>query len=528
VARATQYTFAPAAAREHVNPPHLHCARRSARAHAYRCAALVHIGLLRNLLPRFGVWRSCERRRTSDISSFSRSRSRATATATATAAPRARRPAGTSVGSRTLTLKQAVLIAIVFEFTGALVLGRVISDTISGGIADIAVFVHEPEFFAYGMVVALFVGGVWQIVASYFEFNVSATHSIVGAIIGFAIVYGGPDAVLWAQNVPRVPGERRPFPPVKGVVPIVLSWFVSPVLTGAVSALLFSACRTLVLRRRNSFRASFFVLPPLVMLTVWINVFFVLTKGATKTLKTTASNWTDHKAAWVSAIVAACCTVLAAAVVAPLLWARINALEKRADAARSATTTLEMAEAAATSVAVPEGSPSEAAADAAHAAAVARHIGLPPPPRNKLELLLRRGLRLSGDGVHSLQRAAMHGLEVDIHKIVDEDPIVAAIHANAEVFDPKAESVFAYLQVFSAICVIFAHGAAEVGYMTGPLGAVWQVVSTGALSKKVSSPLWVVLLSACGLVFGLATYGCVARADAAPRTLKNTGCKTRH
>lgn len=92
--------------------------------------------------------------------------------------------------------------------------------------------------------VALFVGGVWQIVASYMELNVSATHSIIGAIIGFAFVYGGPDAVVWAQQVPRVPGERRPFPPVKGVVPIVLSWFVSPVLTGIASALIFnSACQ---------------------------------------------------------------------------------------------------------------------------------------------------------------------------------------------------------------------------------------------------------------------------------------------
>ena len=69
-------------------------------------------------------------------------------------------------------------IAAVFEFTGALVLGRVVTNTIAGGIADINAFSRTPEIYAYGMVCALFVGAGWQILASYMELNVSATHSI--------------------------------------------------------------------------------------------------------------------------------------------------------------------------------------------------------------------------------------------------------------------------------------------------------------------------------------------------------------
>jgi hypothetical protein len=87
---------------------------------------------------------------------------------------------------------------------------------IAGGIADINAFTEDPEFYAYGMMWALIVGGVWQIAASHFELNVSATHSIVGAIIGFSLVKGGGDAVIWSQKVPHVAGQRRPFPPVKG------------------------------------------------------------------------------------------------------------------------------------------------------------------------------------------------------------------------------------------------------------------------------------------------------------------------
>lgn len=63
----------------------------------------------------------------------------------------------------------------------------------------------------------------------------------------------------------------------------------------------------------------------------------------------------------------------------------------------------------------------------------------------------------------STKKALLHGTTVDIFEVVEEDPIVSAIHSRAEVFDPKAEYAFQYLQVFSAICVVFAHGAGEVG-----------------------------------------------------------------
>lgn len=394
---------------------------------------------------------------------------------------------GTSVGSRTLSMKQAVVIAIIFEFTGALVLGRVITETIAGNIADPAVFQREPEIFAYGMMVALFIGGVWQILASYFEMNVSATHSIIGAIIGFAVVYGGGDAVVWSQKVPNVPGERRPFPPVKGVVPIVLSWFISPVLTGLSSAFIFNMCRFLVLRRRNAFRCSFVLMPCLVMLTVWINLYFVFTKGAAKTLKKTGG-WTDRKAGWVSAVAAGGCTLISAVVVVPLVWKRILVLEAASNKSRE----LELQ------------APEQRSADASVA------LSEDPcalPKQSCLGRALLRVFKLGGQSMHTIREAALHGVEVDIHDCVQDDPIVAEIHANAEVFDPRAEAVFSYLQVFSAICVIFAHGAAEVGYMTGPLGAIWQVINTGMLRKKVQSPTWVVVISASGLVVGLSTYG---------------------
>ena len=596
---------------------------------------------------------------------------------------------GTSVGAKTLSLKWAVVIAIIFEFTGALVLGRVSQETIAGGIADIGAFTTDPEFCAsphsaarclcaaltrrrcadaYGMMWALIVGGVWQIAASYMELNVSATHSIIGAIVGFSMVFKGKGAVVWAQeqivcsgpmtglnhdgrprgkilvfnnkplagtytvpvsalynattgaalstmnaavlttltgypivphnlatwatpyalaacaagscfnatsaggvptatsfsgnsgpyivnlteypfgavqftlktaghplncnaavnsncpiqptaSTPIMPGQfyytsaagycttasngKLPFPPYKGVLIIVLSWFFSPVLTGIASAILFSLSRALVLRSPHAYKRSFYVLPPMAFLTFWVNIYFVFTKGAAKVLSRDAEGWTDVKAGWIAAAAAGGVSLLSIFTVIPALHHRVKTIYqmKEEDARISEAKKQEDLEAAAEgrkSAVEPSVTTdvSKNDADELETTAVNEEDAAPVGRAAMLRSYLKRA-----------RDATMHGMEVDIHAIVEEDELVAAIHANAEVFDVKAELVFSYLQVFSAICVIFAHGAGEVGYMSGPLGAIFSIIRSGSLSSSTSPPIWTVLVGAFGLIIGLGTYG---------------------
>ncbi|GFH32219.1 phosphate transporter, partial [Haematococcus lacustris] len=96
-------------------------------------------------------------------------------------------------------------LAAAAEFTGAMLLGHTSTNTIAGGIADIDAYTSYPEVFAYGMMVSLIVSGCWQITASYYELNVSSTHSIIGCIIGFSLVFDGNNAVLWSQPDPKSP-----------------------------------------------------------------------------------------------------------------------------------------------------------------------------------------------------------------------------------------------------------------------------------------------------------------------------------
>ncbi len=136
---------------------------------------------------------------------------------------------GTSVGSRAITVRKAILIAAVFEFTGAFLAGGHVTGTIRKGIID-ASFVPSPEILVFGMLAALLGAGIWLMVASYFGWPVSTTHTIVGALIGFGVVGLGPRAVEWGQ-----------------VGGILASWIVSPLLGGTFAYLLAQSIRVFIL-----------------------------------------------------------------------------------------------------------------------------------------------------------------------------------------------------------------------------------------------------------------------------------------
>lgn len=136
---------------------------------------------------------------------------------------------GTSVGSKALTIKQAIFIAAIFEFAGAYLAGGSVTSTIRGGITDASFFVDTPELMVYGMIAALLAAATWLIVASYFGWPVSTTHSIVGAIIGFAAVGVGMDAVHWDK-----------------VGGIVGSWIVTPMLAGVLAYMFFMSAQRLI------------------------------------------------------------------------------------------------------------------------------------------------------------------------------------------------------------------------------------------------------------------------------------------
>jgi len=140
----------------------------------------------------------------------------------------------TSVGSKALTIKQAILVAAVFEFLGAVLAGGAVTDTVRKSIVDAGPIEGTPELLVYGMLAALLAAGTWLYIASRFGWPVSTTHSIVGAIVGFAEVGIGVDAVQWGM-----------------VGTIVLSWVASPLTAGFIAYLIYRSVQWLILRQEN-------------------------------------------------------------------------------------------------------------------------------------------------------------------------------------------------------------------------------------------------------------------------------------
>jgi PiT family inorganic phosphate transporter len=168
----------------------------------------------------------------------------------------------TSVGSKALTIKQAVLIAAVFEFAGAILAGGQVTKTIRKGIVDAELLSATPELLLYGMLASLLAAGIWLLIASKNGWPVSTTHSIVGAIVGFAMVGIGMNAVHW---------DKVGF--------IVASWVVSPVLAGLISFMLFRSVQKLILNTEDPFDNAKKYVPYYIFLVGFIIALVTLVKG---------------------------------------------------------------------------------------------------------------------------------------------------------------------------------------------------------------------------------------------------------
>lgn len=169
---------------------------------------------------------------------------------------------GTSVGSGAITIKQAVIIAAIFEFSGAFLAGGQVTKTIRKGIIDSNLLADQPELLIFGMLSSLLSAGIWLLVASRKGWPVSTTHSIIGALVGFAAVGIGMDAVKWSK-----------------VGGIVLSWIISPVIAGIFSYWIFRSVQKFILNTDNPFESAKRFVPIYIFLAGFVIALVTIFKG---------------------------------------------------------------------------------------------------------------------------------------------------------------------------------------------------------------------------------------------------------
>lgn len=351
----------------------------------------------------------------------------------------------TSVGSKALTIKQAVILAAVFETAGAILMGSHVTDTIRKGIADYQCFEETPYVLMYGCMWVILSVGLWLFLASYYEMPVSTTHSCVGGMIGMAMALGGTDCVIWYKPVDT-------FPYVGGVSGIVLSWFISPVFSALISMFIFSITRCCVLRHKfNSYRLNL-AYPILIGSTITINAFFIFYKGA----KGLGLHKTPLEIAFLisfgSGIVSGLITI-------PIVPRIKNFVIKRLN-------------------------------------------------KTHTEFELSEDVENKNKNIETAIIENKEAYNIKDKKQLDK---IIKIHTSAEKFDPRIEEVFKYLQVFTAICDAFSHGANDVANAIGPFAAIYVIYNNGGdLSKKTSmgeDAYWILGIGGVGIAAGLLVYG---------------------
>ncbi|OBU17678.1 phosphate permease [Photobacterium aquimaris] len=169
---------------------------------------------------------------------------------------------GTSVGSKALTVKQAIIIAMIFEFAGAYLAGGEVTDTIRQGVIETSLYATHPETLVFGMMSALLAAGTWLLVASFMGWPVSTTHSIIGAIIGFACVSVGTNAVDWHS--------------IQGIVG---SWLITPLIAGIFAYLIFISAQRLIFDTDNPMKNAKRFVPVYMFITAMVIALVTIKKG---------------------------------------------------------------------------------------------------------------------------------------------------------------------------------------------------------------------------------------------------------
>jgi len=359
----------------------------------------------------------------------------------------------TSVAAKSLTLMQAVGVAAVFEFLGAALLGASVTKTIRSGILDMDAYEGQQDVLAFGMLVALVNASFWLIAATAYGLPVSTTHTIIAAIVGFSLASKGWDSIMWGS-----------------CSKIFISWVVAPAITGIIGYLLFFLIRTFVLKSKSPFNRSAMTYSLTIFVTLAINIFFVMHKGLKRF---------DIDIGMKLGITFAVSLVLAVIFqfgISGWLKARIVRLEDEGLAAEEKK----------------EQDKTESGSD--------------NTDLEKSKSTEESSVEEKKKSVFSRLADATYNRDLEKESL-EVDQSAADIWDKAEVYDPKAERLYSYLQVFTACALSFAHGSNDVANAVAPICAILAIYDTGVLTANAPVPQWVLVMGAIGIVIGLACFG---------------------
>ncbi|TRY68030.1 hypothetical protein DNTS_003621 [Danionella cerebrum] len=467
---------------------------------------------------------------------------------------------GTAVGSGVVTLKQACILATIFETLGSVLLGAKVSETIRKGIIDVNMYNGSEHYLMAGAVSSMFGSAVWQLAASFLKLPISGTHCIVGATIGFSLVARGQEGVKWLE-----------------LLRIVASWFLSPLLSGIMSAVLFYFVRMFILQKKDPVPNGLRALPFFYAVTMGINLFSIMFTGAPML--------GFDKLPWWGVLLISIGFGMFTAI---FVWFAVcPRLKKKIEFSEERRVTFDIGDSDDVDQKDSKDSESGNAQKMAHVHfttgpahipsngysqyhTVHKDSGLYKDLLHKLHLAkvgdcmgetgdrpIRRNnsytsytmaiigmhgdfkpkesdFRASEDGdkekasVQERKRIRMDSYtsycnavaengtpegvgdaEVTL-EMVDEDAGSSSSSLEEDRADadkPEVSMLFQFLQILTACFGSFAHGGNDVSNAIGPLVALWLVYDTGSVTSSKPTPIWLLLYGGVGICVGLWVWG---------------------
>ncbi|KAH8816133.1 phosphate-repressible phosphate permease-like protein [Xylogone sp. PMI_703] len=427
----------------------------------------------------------------------------------------------TSVSSRSLTMKQAMILASICEFAGAVGVGARVADTIRSKIISPQLFAEDPAVLMLGMTTALVASSLYLTFATKLGMPVSTTHSITGGVLGMAIAAVGSNGVNWGWT---------------GVSQVFAAWAIAPGLAGCFGAIIFLVTKYAVMRRKNPVRAAFIMVPIYIAITTGILTMLIVWKGAASASSTVAK-WGAGEYVGVILGTAFGCALVAIIFLLPYLYRKLilddwqirwwhiplgPLVLRRGEVPPNEEgrvvvrnyyhghkTREELEAEGHDDIRVPADVETQMQDDKEGTAAKTSETNSSgEAPTSPLQTTSKYS---ASNLFYISKRAFFHGVDVDVVAEQKKKSILTGnleeMHARATHYDNKAEHMYSFLQVLTACTSSFVHGANDIANACGPLASIYLIWSTAELSTKSPVPIWVLCYCAASLCIGLWTYG---------------------
>lgn len=449
----------------------------------------------------------------------------------------------TSVAAQTLKMWQAGILACFTEFLGAVALGSRVTSTIKSGVFGLKKFQPVPPTFMLVMGCAEVGSATFLTVATLYGMPVSTTQTVVGALAGAGIAARTPLKWAWSGG---------------SLSQIAASWVIAPLLAAAFSAVLFLTLKFLVLERKDPLKWGMRLIPWYLAFTAGVLALFILDELPN------AESFEEMGAGKVTGIILG----VAGGVLAigylffvpyfhrrlvkkdarmrswhiplglllyrenpPVYWPgkgdqvvtdyyakqsiddAPNDLEKppaNVDPRDSSTAfdTKDHHDGISTSVDVNHSHSSDTSERAPRGLSVpksqAHVVPKKPEPR---ERWLTPVSHLPFYSPKKIANWTKYILLQGVSRDVVTQKNLGAVHAHAIVYDNRVEHLWTYAQVASAMMMSIAHGSNDVANAVGPWVASYNTYTSGQVTSKADTPIWILVIAGLLLGLGFWIYG---------------------